>query len=157
MNVSIKLSLLSILSVFAFSKALAFEEVDQQAIKGVIQQYADSWSCKTGEGLGDCFTENADFVNIFGMQFTGKNNIEERHKSVLETFLKGSTFEIIDSSFREVHSGVVIAIVKWKIHGYCLPSSIQTKVVRDGITTYVFIHGNKKWLITSCQNTLISN
>ena len=134
----------------------AFEQADRTAIYDAIQVYADAWNYHGGKGFGDSFTEDADFVNIFGMNFIGRNEIEERHLKIIQTLFKGSFLEIQDVKLREAQPGLVIALVSWKLEGFRNPGSDMSKpgVTRDGIFTQVFINRDKKWLITASQNTL---
>ncbi len=147
--------------VACFSSTLsnALEESDRYSIHRVIQGYVDSWNLRGGKGFGDGFSEQADFVNIFGMKFSGRAEIEERHVKILQTIFKGSVLEVIDTQLREVCSGLVIAMVRWKLRGYRTPGADKNSLpeVRDGIFTHVFVQSDRKWEITASQNTMMPN
>jgi uncharacterized protein (TIGR02246 family) len=128
----------------------ALEKGDEDSIKGVIQGYTRAWNERACVGFADEFTQDADFVNIFGMKFSGKEEIEARHREILQTFLKDSKMEILKVDLREVQAGLVIANVYWRVNGFKGPGTIQ-----DGIFTQVFVHPQDKWQITASQNTLI--
>lgn len=148
------------LCLFLISSALsALEQVDRQEIQEIIQGYTDSWNQRACKGFADGFADDADFVNIFGMHFQGKAEIEKRHIQILQNFLKGSTLEILNTQMREAQPGVVIALVRWRCQGYRNPRSDLSKPgeTREGIFTQVFLHANNKWEITASQNTLIPN
>lgn len=144
--------LVSVNSVFSLEKS------DRNEIQEVIKNYTDSWNLRGGKGFGDGYTQDADFVNIFGMVFSGKAEIEERHIQILRTFLEGSNLEIVDSQLREAQPGLVIALVRWKLTGYRAPGSTANKTPegREGIYTHVFIKSDKKWKIAASQNTLVA-
>ena len=93
------------------------------------------------------------------MHFSGKAEIEKRHIQILQTFLKGSTLEILRTQLREVQPGLVVAIVHWRCPGFRTPRSDLNKPgeVREGVFTQVFIHSGDKWEITASQNTLVPN
>ena len=140
--------------VFGFCAFLgALEEADQSAILAVINSYTHAWNQKAGKGFGDGFTEDADFVNVFGMHFKGKAEIEDRHLQILQTFLKGSSLKIMDTKVREAKPGVAIALVHWSLDGYCNPFCDKPSEVREGLFTHVFIKVNNEWKITASQNT----
>jgi uncharacterized protein (TIGR02246 family) len=141
----------------SFSTALpALAPKDKTEILTIIQNYTHSWNHQGGKGFGDGFTEDADFVNIYGMSFTGKKEIEERHINIIQTIFKDSKFEILDVQLREVYPELVIAKISWRLNGYRHPGSDLTKPgsISEGIFTHVFIHNNNKWEITASQNTL---
>lgn len=157
MNLFSKTCTLFFSSIFSLSILCALEPNDQQAIQDVIKRYTDAWNLTAGKGFGNDFTEDADFVNIFGMHFSGKAEIEERHVQILQTFLKDTTLQIADTRLREVQPGLVVALVYWTMGGDRAPP-IHPKLpieVREGIFTQVFVNLDGKWQITASQNTLI--
>lgn len=138
------------------NQLFAFEEVDRSDIIGIVQSYTESWNQQGGRGFGKGFSEDADFVNIYGMHFSGKQEIEERHIAILSKFLKDSQLSIQDIRLREVQPGLIVALVRWKLDGYRAPGediSIPGEV-REGIFTQVFVKGEHNWEITASQNTL---
>ena len=88
---------------FAYlNSAFAFETSDQTAIQESIKNYTVAWNDHEGRGFGEGFTADADFVNIFGMHFSGKSEIELRHVKILQSFLKDSKLHILSTKLREV-------------------------------------------------------
>jgi uncharacterized protein (TIGR02246 family) len=143
--------------VFSLNCLHALEEEDRLGIQDIINEYVDSWNLRECKGFGDGFTEDADFVNIFGMHFIGRTEIEERHLRILQTFLKGSQLEILNTQLREVQPGLVIAIIHWNLKGFRSPGTdlSQPGEAREGVFSHVFIKSEDKWEITATQNTLI--
>jgi uncharacterized protein (TIGR02246 family) len=129
---------------------------DQAAMEKVIADYTDSWNRFEGKGFGKDFTEDADFVNIFGMKFAGRQEIEERHVKILQTFYKGSNLEILKTEFREVQPEFVIANVYWRLYGCRPPGPDCTSPgeTREGVFMQVFVRDGGKWAITASQNTM---
>jgi uncharacterized protein (TIGR02246 family) len=134
----------------------ALQEMEQQAIQDIISGYTEAWNQKQGVGFADGFAEDADFVNIFGMHFSGKGEIVMRHKQILQNFLKGSTLEILSTQLREVYPGLVIALVRWRLEGF-RQSLNGPGETREGIFTHVFIYLGDRWEITASHNTLKPN
>lgn len=138
--------------------ALALELSDQSDIEQIILGYTNAWNNNAGKGFGDGFAEDADFVNIFGMHFTGRAEIEERHVKILQTFLKGSVLKIVNIQLREIQPGIVVAIIPWSVDGFRNPKDLsQPAQTREGIFTQVFFRTNNKWEIVASQNTLKAN
>lgn len=137
------------------SSAFALEPADQAEIEKIILGYTDAWNHHEGKGFGDGFAENADFVNIFGMHFNGRAEIEDRHLKILQTFLKGSVLKILNVQLREVHPGLIVAIVPWSVDGFKNPKNpSQPPQTREGIFTQIFVQSHNKWEIVASQNTL---
>ncbi|MBS0629506.1 MAG: SgcJ/EcaC family oxidoreductase [Verrucomicrobia bacterium] len=138
--------------ILSFSSLFALGTTDRQAIDQIVEHFTHAWNDCEGHGSADYYAEDADFVNIFGMAFAGKEEIESRHVQIHETFLKGSLFEVVETKVREAKPEVVIAQVYWKV------SNIQKPVAEtmNGIFTHTFVKNNGIWEIAATQNTLIS-
>ncbi|MCB1109813.1 MAG: SgcJ/EcaC family oxidoreductase [Chlamydiia bacterium] len=132
--------------------AFALDTQDEVLIKGIVDQYVESWNHHAGKGFGSGFSKDADFINIFGMTFSGREEIEDRHVEILQTFLKDSTFEVTDFKLREATPGVVIALVSWKVDGLLKPG--KPKEVIHGVFSHTFVKTGNSWEIVACQNTL---
>lgn len=142
-----------------FHSLTALEKGDEQAIRTIIEHYTEAWNQHAGEGFGEGFAQDADFVNIFGLHFSGKEEIEVRHIKILNSFLKDSKLKIMNIQLREIQPGVVIAWVRWNLDGFRQPGSdIKLPgVSRDGIFTQIFVRHENLWEITASQNTLTPN
>lgn len=129
---------------------------NQEALDGVVHDYARAWNEKGGVGFGAHFSENARFVNIFGMTFKGRQAIEDRHVEILQTFLKDSTLEITETEYMDVAPGVVVGQINWRVDNFkrpcCGPN--QEGQVRKGIFTQVFLEKGDSYEIISSQNTM---
>lgn len=130
----------------------ALDTNDHNAINQIIEHFTNAWNDHTGQGSADFYTQDADFVNIFGMAFAGQQEIEERHIKIHESFLKGSIFEVTDLRLREAKPGVVIAHVYWNVSNIQRPGNGTMK----GIFTHVLLKDQDKWEITATQNTPIA-
>lgn len=139
----------SLFSLLALTSSLsALDTTDRNAIHNIVEHVTHAWNAHQGRGFADHYASDADFVNIFGMTFLGRQEIEDRHIEILKTFLKGSIFEVTGLRLREAKSDVVIAQVHWKV------TNIQKPM--EGVFTHTFVKNKDEWEITSSQNTLIS-
>lgn len=116
------LSVAFVFLVLSIQSAFSFEPSDRSEIEQIIRTYTESWNNHEGAGFAENYTEDADFVNIFGMHFKSRIEIGQRHVEILKGFLKGSKLNIANIELREAKSGVVIAHVRWKLVGYRTPS-----------------------------------
>jgi uncharacterized protein (TIGR02246 family) len=147
--------------IFAFfgicsNTGFALEPADHTAIEKIVQDLTDAWNLKEGHGFADNYTEDADFVNIYGKHFSGRNEIEKRHVNILQTFMKGSNLSVTNVRLREIKPGIVVALVNWKLEGYRHPRARinSTGMVREGIFTHVLANTNNKWEIIASHNTV---
>ena len=148
-----------LICVICLGSLFGLDQADQTAIQEIIQNYANAWNDHEGRGFGGGFAADADFVNIFGMHFSGKAEIESRHIQILQSFLKGSKLHILSAKLREVQPGLVIAVVRWRADGFRQPGSDMSLpgVQREGVFTQVFVQHDHQWEIVASQNTLVPN
>lgn len=142
----------SLLFILSFTSLFALNTGDRNEIDQIVEHFSHTWNDCKGTGFGDYYAQDADFVNIFGMAFSGKEEIEVRHVKILETFLKGSIFEVLETRIREAKPEVVIALVYWKVTNIQKPGQEEM----NGIFTHTLVKNNGSWEIASSQNTLIS-
>jgi len=128
---------------------------EERVVQQIITQFTDGWNHSSGKEIAEHYSEDADFVNIFGTLFSGKQEIEARHAKILDTFMKGSTFEVTDQRIREVKPGFVIAHVWWKVTNVPTSDRPILKSTMEGIFTHIFVNYPDGWSITSTQNTPI--
>ncbi len=143
--------------VSATPSLFALDTDDHKMINQIVEHFTNAWNDHEGQGSADYYGQDADFVNIFGMPFAGKQEIEARHVEIHKSFLKGSTFEVSDLRLREAKPGVVIAHVYWKVSNIQKPGKDTLNEGMKGIFTHVFLKNDDKWEITATQNTSIAN
>lgn len=139
----------------ATSSLFALDTADSQTIHQIIEHFPNAWNNDKGRGFADNYAEDADFVNIYGMVFAGKQEIEIRHIKILETFLKDSIFETVDFKLREAAPGLVIAHVYWKVSHIQKPGAHSADETMKGVFTHTLLKNQDKWEIIATQNTLI--
>jgi len=61
----------------AYGHAADHDSEDESAIQKTIAQYEQGWNAHDGSMLGSCFTDKADFLNVFGDQMSGRSQIEK--------------------------------------------------------------------------------
>ena len=147
-------NVLFFLSVLIASSVFSLDTGDRDSISKIVDHFTHAWNRCEGKGSADYYAEDADFVNIFGMAFSGKKEIEDRHVKIHETFLKGTVFTVTDLKIREVKPGIASVQVYWVVNGIQKPGTNVNESMK-GIFTHAFIKNNNRWEITSTQNTMI--
>lgn len=140
--------------VLLSSALFSLEPNDNHEIVQIIYGLENSWNQNSGHGFADYYTQDADFVNVLGMVFHSREEIEERHVKILETILKGSKYETLAYSIREVKPDVVVAHVHWQVSNIPKPIRAPFKETIKGVFTHVLVKTNDHWEIIATQNTL---
>ncbi len=125
----------------------------QSEIFLVIKALSDSWNSHDMAVYAAQFTEDADFVNVMGMRWKGRAQIEAAHVQVHRTIFRNSKLKTLDCSLRALAPGVVLAHVRWEMTGHESPPGVRFSEVRHGMITGVFVEQDGRWLIAAFQNT----
>lgn len=125
----------------------------QSEILLVIKALSDSWNSHDMATYAAQFAEDADFVNVLGMHWKGRAQIEAAHVQVHRTIFRNSKLKTLNCSLRPLAPGVVLTHVRWEMTGHESPSGVLFAEVRRGVITGVFIEQDGRWPIAAFQNT----
>jgi uncharacterized protein (TIGR02246 family) len=125
---------------------------DEVAIRALVAGLVASWNAADGIGYGAQFTDDADFVNVYGFHAKGRAAIAAGHQQIFDTVYRGSTNSGIVEGVRALGSGLALAHVAWTLR---IPAG---EAVRESQAraTLVLAHTPAGWRIGAFQNTTIS-
>ena len=122
-------------------------------VKTVISALAESWNRHDMAAFGAAFSENADFVNVIGMHWQGRQLIQAKHAGVHRTIFRNSTLQIMEQSVRFLSPGIALAHVSTQVKGAESLGEQNAPEIRRAIMTCVLVKEDDRWLITSAHNT----
>jgi uncharacterized protein (TIGR02246 family) len=125
----------------------------QDGISTVVQALVDSWNLHDMTRYAAQFTEDADFVNVLGMHWQGRKQIEDTHAEVHRTIFRNSSLKALDTSLRALAPGIVLAHINWEMTGHETPPGAPFQAVRRGVITAVFLQQQGRWLLRAAHNT----
>src|SRR6185503_17175585 len=98
------------------------------------------------------YAPDADFVNVIGLWWHGRAEIEKEHARLHATRMKESQLTASDVSLRFLRPDVAVAHVTWSLSG---DTGIDghSRPPRNGICTHVLTKQNGRWVIAVSQNT----
>ena len=81
---------------------------DEAEINALIDRQTAAWNRADAEGWGECFSDDATFVNIMGMPLTGRRHIADRHGAMFRTVFSGSSSRVLINGMTPVGEHIVI-------------------------------------------------
>jgi len=127
-----------------------------EAIHDVLSRLTDAWNAGDAEAYARLFTEDADYVTFFGVNFPGRVTIESAHRALFEGPLRGS--KLIGggdgAKVRFLRPDVAVAVVGG---GSSLTGEAATDPGRASTLTFVLVKDDEDWRIASFQNTRVSD
>lgn len=122
-------------------------------ILAAVESMFNGWNRHDMAMYASPFADDADFVNVLGMHWHGRAEIEERHVELHRKIFLNSSLKMLDCTLRPIAPNVVLAHVHWEMTGHETPPYAPFAPVRQGLITAVFVETDGRWLIASSQNT----
>ena len=118
----------------------------------VVQAFADCWNRHDMNKFAELFAPDAEFVNVVGLWWKGREEIKKAHELTHATLFKNSRLAIGDVSVRFPVDGIAIARSRWVLEGHVSPDGAPLPA-RKGILVNVLSGGPGGWSIIDSQNT----
>ena len=148
-----------------FVACLLAEPNDEEAVRQVVNGFVDTWNRHDMEAFGRLFAPDADFVNVAGDWWKGRQAIQERHAYAHGTIpantpgdqaryygiFKTSTLRFRQIDVRFLRKDVAVVHVSMELLG-----DTRTPNPRHTTATFVLTRQDGKWLMAAAQNTEIN-
>ena len=161
------LAAVAVLDFVLVTSGLAAAPNDAKDVHNVVAGFATTWNRHDLEAFGKLFAPDADFVNVAGSLWVGRQSIQAQHAYThgvipadspgfsegdrpYHGIFKNSTIEFNQVDVRFLQKDVAIAHVSWQLLG-----DARTQSPRRGVFLFVLTHQNPGWLIAAAQNTEI--
>jgi len=140
---------------------------DAEEVRSVVAGFATTWNRHDLDAFGKLFAPDADFVNVAGSLWLGRQSIQAQHAythgvipadspgfSEEDRFyhgiFKNSRMKFNQVNVRFLRKDVAIAHVNWELLG-----DVRTQSPRRGVFLFVLARQDSGWLIAAAQNTEI--
>jgi uncharacterized protein (TIGR02246 family) len=121
-------------------------------VNRMVNAFADAWNRHDMEAFFQLFATDAEFVNVVGLWWKGRDEIRQAHEATHATMFKNSCLTILETSVRFPSPHFAIARSKWRLEGHVSPEG-QALPPRIGILVNVLVSDNGSWSIIDSQNT----
>jgi uncharacterized protein (TIGR02246 family) len=128
---------------------------DEVGVHAVVRGFEDAWNRHDMDAFAMLFSTDADFVNVIGMRWVGRDAIKQHHAASHATIFRSSTLKIGDTTVHFLKADVATARSVWTLSGITSETG-QLAPTRTGILTHVLKRIDGHWLIVLTQNTDIA-
>jgi uncharacterized protein (TIGR02246 family) len=135
--------------------AASFPRASSAAANGpeaLVQGFINAWNTHDMKALAELFTEDADFVNVAGMRWKGREHIQTMHERSHAAKFKTTMLVETNTTVRMLHPDVAVMHFKWELSGELDPHG-KPAMIRHGVMQIVAIKQASGWRIVSAQNT----
>ncbi|MFJ5957310.1 SgcJ/EcaC family oxidoreductase [Paenarthrobacter sp. NPDC092416] len=121
--------------------------------RGVAEGFATAWNAADAVALADLFVDDADFVNVVGMWWINRRQIEFNHAYGFRHMFPDTEMVLERVKVRELGSDVAVVHAKWSMTGQITPSGKRSGRRRGVISFTTVRQEDGGWLAVSAQNT----
>lgn len=123
----------------------------EQAITTVLDKFTETWNMHDAKAYSNLFAANADFTNVFGQKFHGREVIEEQHAKIFTTMFKESSITSMSPSIRLIDQIFAAVDVVWTMSG-AVDMKGNPWAERKGLMNLVMKFENDQWSILIMHN-----
>ncbi|MCC6869604.1 MAG: SgcJ/EcaC family oxidoreductase [Burkholderiales bacterium] len=122
------------------------------AVTRIVHQFAECWNQHDMKAFADLFAPDAEFVNVVGLWWKGRDEIRRAHELTHATMFRDSRLTITDVSVRFPVPDIAIARSRWRLEGHVAPDGAPLPA-RTGVLLNVLASTSRGWAIIDSQNT----
>lgn len=143
--------LLFLLSNALFAQAQTPDEV---AVDKQVDALITSWNNHNYDDIANYATEDCDWVNVVGMWWKNRREIQYAHQVFHEGMFKNVTLTKKSVHFRAITKDVMVVHLLQRVGAYTSPSGTFYPEA-DNLKLLVFVKKAEKWLLTAVENVVV--
>ncbi len=125
---------------------------ETQDVERVVRSFGEFWNRHDMDAFARLFAADAQFVNVVGLWWKGRDEIKGAHAATHATLFRNSTLDVREVAVRILKPDVAIARTPWRLTGHVGPSG-EKLPERKGILVTVMMREGAEWKIVDAQNT----
>ncbi|MFT4216421.1 MAG: SgcJ/EcaC family oxidoreductase [Micropruina sp.] len=122
----------------------------------LIKAFIVAWEAKDADAIGRLFVEDADFINVVGLRWTGRRSIVKAQRFAFTTAFPDARLELEEAHQRFLGDDAAVVIARWQIVGQVDPDGEPVDPRRGVLSATLVKLADDTWLGVSCQNTDIA-
>ncbi|HSP18433.1 MAG TPA: SgcJ/EcaC family oxidoreductase [Myxococcaceae bacterium] len=144
--------LLSLSAALLVSTSALGQNYDERSVHERSERLISAWNEHDMTAFADLFAPRAQFVNVVGIWWKSRAEIEAAHEATHKTMFKDSVLSARIASMTWLRTDVAAVHLAWELKGAKDPSG-NAVPTRKGIMLLVFTREQKQWLVQVAQNT----
>lgn len=111
-------------------------------VRQLLDRYADAWNTSDMDAMSKLYTDDVHWVNIVGMHWRGKAQVDRAHRVFFDVMFKGVPLKLEEiESVNALPGGAVVAVVRWSVGAFKTPVGEQLPPSRDRMSLVLVPHG----------------
>jgi len=124
-------------------------------VKRLADAYAAAWNASDMDAMAALYTDDVHWVNIVGMHWQGKRQVDQAHRAYLELMFKGVPLSMQEiESIVPLPSGGAVAVIRWTVGAFKTPTGQLVPPSRDRMSL-MLVPAGERLLIAHGANVQI--
>lgn len=115
--------------------------------------FVEAWMNRDANMLSSLFTEEAEFVNVVGLWWHNRKDIERAHAYGFENIFGESDLRIMESSVKYLHEDIAVVHARMRLKNQTQKGEVRTPLIRQNIFSFVVQKQKGSWVCVSAHNT----
>jgi uncharacterized protein (TIGR02246 family) len=128
---------------------------DQTAIRQILERLHDAWNSHDMDAYVADLQPDADWVNVVGMHWVGRETIRQAHLALHRGMFAHSRISTTDVQMRDIGPGVVLVVSTGAVEGVGRTPDGAEYPASGNRMTLVMIKADGRWTIAHAHNTMI--
>lgn len=143
--------------IAGMAESIAAEPTSNQAAGAaaaptIAAAMVDDWNRHDMKKFAALFTEDAEFVNVIGLWWHGRSEIQKQHEALHATRMRNSHLVSTETAVKHLRPDVAVVHTRWQLTGDTGIDGV-TLPMRQGVMSLVIVRTAEGWRIASAQNT----
>lgn len=121
--------------------------------RGIAEAFAAAWNAADPAAVAALFVEDADFVNVVGLWWTNRQQIQFNHAYGFRHMFPDTVMVLDHVRVRELGNDAAVVHAAWTMSGQITPTGERAGTRRGVISFTVARQDGGQWLAVSAQNT----
>jgi uncharacterized protein (TIGR02246 family) len=155
-----KTCLLVLALVLGTGRAFAqLSPADEAAVRRTVTRITTNFQNHHFADMATYTTPDVSWVNIVGMWWRGRVQVQQAHQQIFDTIFKGVAFTPGKVTVRGIAPGVAVVTMYCHVGAFYPPDGIDHGRNKEGdddnLLTLVLVKKQGSWLLTAAQNTVV--
>jgi uncharacterized protein (TIGR02246 family) len=102
-------------------------------VQAVVSGWEAAWNAANMDAMWRLATEDVHWVNVVGMHWRGKAEVQKAHQVYFDMMFKDRTAKLDEiESIETLPGGAVVAVVRWSFGGFRQPDGVMRPPAKIG-------------------------
>jgi uncharacterized protein (TIGR02246 family) len=112
-------------------------------VRQLVDRYAAAWNASDMDAMAKLYTDDIHWVNIVGMHWKGKAQVDHAHRIYFDVMFKGVPMVLEEiESVVAITGGALVAVVRWSVGAFKTPFGQQVPPSRDRMSLVLVPNGD---------------